>query len=68
MIEAHPSIELNGMRTIRLHRLHLSSSPCSPTFAMSWPHSHRVSHADEKRCEVAPAIIIMYEIDIENDY
>ena len=38
-----PSIEVNGMTTMRLQRLHLSSRPCPRTFAMSCPHSQRVS-------------------------
>ena len=33
----------NGMTTMRLHRLHLSSRHCPRTFAISWPHSQRVS-------------------------
>lgn len=28
---------------MRLHRLHLSSSPPSATLAINWPHSQRVS-------------------------
>jgi hypothetical protein len=31
----HPSIEVNGMTTIRLQRLHLSSSPCPRTLAIN---------------------------------
>ncbi len=31
------------MTTMRLHRLHLSSRHCPRTFAISWPHSQRVS-------------------------
>jgi hypothetical protein len=31
----HPSIEENGMTTIRLQRLHLSCSPSPPTLAIS---------------------------------
>jgi hypothetical protein len=31
----HPSIEVKGITTIRLQRLHLSSNPCPRTFAMS---------------------------------
>lgn len=38
-----PSIEVNGMTTMRLQRLHLSSRPCPRTLAMSCPHSQRVS-------------------------
>ena len=41
--EPHPSIDENGMTTIRLHRLHLSSNPFPLTLAMSCPHSQRVS-------------------------
>jgi hypothetical protein len=39
-----PSIEEKGMTTMRLHRLHFSSSPCPHTFAINWPHSQRVSN------------------------
>lgn len=39
----HPSMEENGMMTMRLQRLHLSSRPRPQTFAMSCPHSQRVS-------------------------
>jgi len=39
----HPSIEEKGMTTMRLHRLHFSSRLWPLTFAMSWPHSQRVS-------------------------
>ena len=38
-----PSIEVKGMTTMRLQRLHLSSRPCPRTLAMSCPHSQRVS-------------------------
>jgi hypothetical protein len=31
----HPSIEENGMTTMRLQRLHLSSNPCPRTLAIS---------------------------------
>lgn len=33
------------MMTMRLHRLHFSSRRWPRTFAMSWPHSQRVSDA-----------------------
>jgi hypothetical protein len=39
----HPSIDEKGMRTMRLHRLHLSSSPPPTTLAINCPHSQRVS-------------------------
>jgi len=39
----HPLMEVKGMTIMRLQRLHLSSSPCPRTFAISWPHSQRVS-------------------------
>ena len=42
-IVPHPSIEENGMITMRLQRLHFSSSPSPRTLAISWPHSQRVS-------------------------
>lgn len=38
-----PSIEEKGITTMRLQRLHFSSSPCPQTLAINWPHSHRVS-------------------------
>lgn len=41
----HPSIDVKGMTTIRLQRLHFSSKPWPRTLAMSWPHSQRVSCA-----------------------
>jgi len=39
----HPSMDEKGMMTMRLQRLHFSSSPRPQTFAMSCPHSQRVS-------------------------
>jgi len=39
----HPSIEEKGITTMRLQRLHFNSRPSPHTFAMSWPHSQRVS-------------------------
>jgi hypothetical protein len=39
----HPWMEVKGMTIMRLQRLHLSSNPCPRTFAISWPHSQRVS-------------------------
>jgi hypothetical protein len=39
----HPLMEVKGITIMRLQRLHLSSSPCPRTFAISWPHSQRVS-------------------------
>jgi len=38
-----PSIEVKGMMTMRLHRLHFSSKPCPHTLAINCPHSQRVS-------------------------
>jgi hypothetical protein len=35
------------MTTMRLHRLHFSSRLWPFTFAMSWPHSQRVSVASD---------------------
>ena len=43
----HPSIEEKGMTTMRLHRLHFSSRLWPLTFAMSCPHSQRVSVASD---------------------
>jgi len=34
---------VKGISTIRLHRLHFSSSPRERILAISWPHSHRLS-------------------------
>jgi hypothetical protein len=53
----HPSIEEKGMTTMRLHRLHFSSKLWSRTFAMSWPHSQRVSEASDVLRGEAPVII-----------
>jgi hypothetical protein len=41
----HPSMEEKGMTTMRLQRLHFSSKRWPRTFAMSCPHSQRVSEA-----------------------
>jgi hypothetical protein len=38
-------MEEKGMTTMRLHRLHFSSRHWPRTFAISWPHSQRVSAA-----------------------
>jgi len=43
----HPSMEEKGITMMRLHRLHLSSSPSPRILAISWPHSQRVSPAEE---------------------
>ena len=44
------------MTTIRLHRLHFSSSPCPHTLAISWPHSQRVSRVGY--CSSAGVLVI----------
>lgn len=66
-----PSMEEKGITTIRLHRLHFSSSPCPRTFAISWPHSQRVSLSGEQVvlsvCEIAMAGSLCNN-EIENDY
>jgi hypothetical protein len=67
----HPSIEVNGMTTMRLHRLHLSSNPCPRTLAISWPHSQRVSLSWHKEGigELVDVIASDYCVgEIENDY
>lgn len=43
----HPLMEEKGITTIRLQRLHLSSSSCPRTLAISCPHSQRVSPQSE---------------------
>ena len=45
----HPSMEEKGMTTMRLQRLHFSSSPCPQTLAISCPHLQRVS-SDGMHC------------------
>jgi hypothetical protein len=63
----HPSMDEKGMMTMRLHRLHFSSKRWPRTFAISWPHSQRVSDASagvpgegRDMCECF--------LDIENNY
>jgi hypothetical protein len=66
-----PSIEEKGMTTIRLHRLHLSSSPCPHTLAISWPHSQRVSCIESYSSDGALMVVMICDdrlIEIENDY
>lgn len=45
------------MTTMRLHRLHFSSRLWPLTFAMSWPHSQRVSVASDVVLGEEPVII-----------
>jgi len=40
------------MRTMRLHRLHFSSTPPAMSLATSWPHSQR----DSKHC--SPILVV----------
>jgi hypothetical protein len=54
----HPSMEEKGITTMRLQRLHLSSSPLPHTFAMSCPHSQRVSLLWQ-RSAVGVLVVIM---------
>lgn len=57
------------MTTMRLHRLHFSSRLWPLTFAMSWPHSHRVSVVSD--VALGEESVIMYlcvSFDIENNY
>ena len=42
---------------MRLHRLHFSSKLWPRTFAMSWPHSQRVSEASDAACDEELLII-----------
>jgi hypothetical protein len=53
-----PSIEEKGMTTMRLHRLHFSSSPWSQTLAINCPHSQRVSEERQGSSEGAFAMAI----------
>lgn len=66
----HPSMEEKGMTTMRLHRLHFSSKLWSRTFAMSWPHSQRVSEASALARNDEPVVIKtrFAFLDIENNY
>jgi hypothetical protein len=64
--DVQPSMALNGMKTMRLHRLHLSSSPRPRNLAMSWPHSQRVSTVPDAAWDAASFIIEL--VDIENNY
>lgn len=57
--------------TIRLQRLHLSSSPPSATLAINWPHSQRVSpfwQRSESGAFVVTIRAISFSAEIENDY
>ncbi len=45
------------MTTMRLHRLHFSSRLWPLTFAMSWPHSHRVSVVSDVALGEEPVIM-----------
>lgn len=38
-----PSIDVKGIVTMRLQRLHFNSIPAVRSLAISWPHSHRAS-------------------------
>lgn len=68
----HPSIEENGMTTMRLQRLHFSSSPSPRTLAISCPHSQRVSWESAEWLLVVVVLIIPKKYpqanEIENDY
>ena len=55
------------MTTMRLHRLHLSSKLWPLTFAISCPHSQRVSVMAAITCDEGP-IIVKDVLDIENNY
>ncbi len=57
--------------TIRLQRLHLSSSHPSATLAINWPHSQRVSpfwQRSESGAFVMAIRVIFFAGEIENDY
>ncbi len=60
------------MTTMRLQRLHLSSSPCPRTLAINWPHSQRVSvswhEADDEWLCVGIQKKEILRNQIENDY
>jgi hypothetical protein len=56
-----------GMTTMRLHRLHLSSKLWPRTFAMSWPHSQRVSEASTSVSGKDPGMFQQF-LDFENNY
>jgi hypothetical protein len=56
-----------GMMTMRLHRLHFSSKRWPRTFAMSWPHSQRVSDASTGVSGEGTDIVDRF-LDIENNY
>lgn len=70
MDAVQPSIDVKGISTMRLQRLHLSSSPCPRTFAISWPHSQRVSPLWVRWSEVDVIFMVTMVLvnDIENDY
>ena len=57
-----PSIDEKGMTTMRLHRLHFSSSPCSQTLAINCPHSQRVSSAGQPSKDGAFAIAMLLQM------
>ena len=55
----HPSIALNGMITMRLHRLHFNSRALPLTFAINWPHSQRASATSDVACEEEGGIAVV---------
>ena len=55
------------MTTMRLHRLHFSSNRWPRTFAINWPHSHRVSEASACVSDEDSGMGDGF-IDIENNY
>jgi hypothetical protein len=63
----HPSMDEKGMMTMRLHRLHFSSKRWPRIFAMSWPHSQRVSDASTNVSDDDSETFTCF-IDIENNY
>jgi hypothetical protein len=62
MAVPQPSIEENGMITIRLHRLHFSSKPCPHTLAINCPHSQRVSRGKQGSREAAFALAMVFGV------
>jgi hypothetical protein len=58
----HPLMAEKGMTMMRLQRLHLSSNPCPPTLAISWPHSQRVSPQSAEWLLEGVALTIMSAI------
>jgi hypothetical protein len=67
----HPSIEENGMTTMRLQRLHLSSNPCPRTLAIKLTALTAgfatVGVVITGRCRANHCERCLYPNEIEND-